>query len=202
MISVIKSLMLQDWPRLFQHMFCLTPAVGPAMRKPLFVLLFTLLAVAAAPAPRQSETTDDTTGTAFAFLLALIDAGIAIALVYHKRASIWAALKPYIPEFCMAPPCFTQQRKVQSPPVNNHIISQRSPTLLQLKNLPDHRVLQKDSALLVNLKVLASRRQELDREFFLLGEYVKQHLAPQQTTFVAKREEHKPHNRYIDIGGS
>ena len=201
MISVIKSLRLQDWPRRFQHKFRLTPAVTTAMRKPLNVLLFTLLAVAGKPPLGQSEKPDDTTGTVFAVLLALIDAAIAIALVYHKRAPIWAAVKPYIPELCLAPPCFTQQRKVQSPPVTNNIISQRSPTLLQLKDLPDHRVLQKDAALLVNLKVLASRRQELDREFFLLGEYVKQHLSPQQTTFVAKRDEHKPHNRYIDIGG-
>ena len=47
-------------------------------------------------------------------------------------------------------------------------------------------------------KALTDNIDLLNNEFFRLGEYVKENVVKEVT--VAKMEENKPHNRYVDIG--
>jgi hypothetical protein len=64
--------------------------------------------------------------------------------------------------------------------------------------LPSHRVLQKDDALKEQAQELAGRKEELTKEFEDLVEYVSQQV--NKTSSVARQEENKPHNRYLDNG--
>ena len=63
---------------------------------------------------------------------------------------------------------------------------------------PQHKALKKDDTLLEEAKKLANNEVVLMREYSRLEEYVKENITNETT--VAKLEENKAHNRYLDIG--
>ena len=68
----------------------------------------------------------------------------------------------------------------------------------QVPPLPDHVVLVKDKELRAKAKDLAGKTGALDAEYRSLLDYVKKNINKPKT--VAKLDENRDHNRYIDIG--
>ena len=63
---------------------------------------------------------------------------------------------------------------------------------------PQHHKLTKDQTLQEKAKKMANDKVLLKSEFFRLEEFVKENIMKETT--VAKLEENKAHNRYLDIG--
>ena len=63
---------------------------------------------------------------------------------------------------------------------------------------PQHQELKKDKTLQEEAKKLAQDEVQLKSEYSRLEEFVKENIIKETT--VAKLEENKAHNRYLDIG--
>ena len=67
-------------------------------------------------------------------------------------------------------------------------------------SLPPYISVKRDSNLRENAKKMAGKSAELEKEFKMMSEHVKEKILKKSN--ISSSEKNKPHNRYLDIGKS